>query len=238
MAESKQNPAHSWTQLQRLGVNPSVSSYDEYERLCARGAFSAEKFVSEYRPNLFENETSLIVHRIMFGAVHPWAGRFREGGELAIIAGYPAADAWRIECELDLLRIQVERFIDFLSCPNVDALQASVAVCAFHHIRFERIHPFRDGNGRVGRVILVAALSRSLQQSVTIDWSASKQRYYSALSAGNKGDLGPFVNLCLDSSGLPLLDGRLSAPFRVAPRMFEENSLPSIEDDFRWSIRS
>jgi fido (protein-threonine AMPylation protein) len=234
---SDSSPTHVWTQVQRLGVHDSVCSYQDYEALCAHGGLLAEKFVAEYHPDIFLPDTSRIIHRMMFRRVHPWAGQLRERGESVIIAGYPAADAWRVGPELDLLHAQVLRWREFSSAWPLTDLQAVFAMSGFHHIRFERIHPFRDGNGRVGRVLLVGRLAQVLERPFAIDWKSERLEYYAALKAGNKGQLHPLANLCLRSAGLPLISDDIGSPFRVAPRMFEERTSTSIEEDFDWSIR-
>jgi len=63
---------------------------------------------------------------------------------------------------------------------------------AIAHIYFESIHPFEDGNGRIGRAIADKALSQStgypllLSLSSTIE--SNKKDYYSALEDGQKGN--------------------------------------------------
>lgn len=58
------------------------------------------------------------------------------------------------------------------------------------HLYFESIHPFEDGNGRIGRAISEKALSQSLGKPTLISLAqsinASRKDYYAALQAASK----------------------------------------------------
>lgn len=79
---------------------------------------------------------------------------------------------------------------------------------AISHIYFESIHPFEDGNGRIGRAIADKALSQSsgypllLSLSATIE--SNKKDYYGALESGQKeNEITPwliyFLKVIVDS---------------------------------------
>lgn len=71
-----------------------------------------------------------------------------------------------------------------------NALEFGVVRAALAHLYFESIHPFEDGNGRIGRVIAEKALSQGLGRPVLLSLSrtieANKSEYYEALSAAQK----------------------------------------------------
>ena len=54
------------------------------------------------------------------------------------------------------------------------------------HARFERIHPFEDGNGRTGRVLLNAMLLKNGYHPLIIRKTA-RVAYFSSLEAFDKG---------------------------------------------------
>ena len=58
------------------------------------------------------------------------------------------------------------------------------------HLYFECIHPFEDGNGRIGRAIAEKALAEGLGQPTLTVLAAAilarRKRYYEALEAANK----------------------------------------------------
>jgi len=65
-----------------------------------------------------------------------------------------------------------------------------LARAAIAHLYFETIHPFEDGNGRIGRALVEKALSQSLGRPTLIAVSQvitkRKKEYYSALGACNR----------------------------------------------------
>lgn len=66
-----------------------------------------------------------------------------------------------------------------------------VLAAAFHSA-FEAIHPFVDGNGRTGRLVLNFILHDHGYPMISIPRSR-RQKYFDALEKAQKGDLRPFV---------------------------------------------
>jgi Fic/DOC family len=62
------------------------------------------------------------------------------------------------------------------------------------HARFEGIHPFLDGNGRAGRLVLNLLLVR-LGYPPAIIYKGDRSRYLSALRRADQGDPGPLGEL-------------------------------------------
>ena len=72
---------------------------------------------------------------------------------------------------------------------QVDELMITEALAELH-ARFERIHPFLDGNGRAGRLVLDLLLVR-LGYPPAIIYKGSPSRYLAALRRADDGDTGP-----------------------------------------------
>ena len=79
---------------------------------------------------------------------------------------------------------------------------------AIAHLYFESIHPFEDGNGRIGRAIAEKALSQGLGRPVMLSLSrtieAKKNDYYTALSKAQQSNkithwINYFIKTILDA---------------------------------------
>lgn len=81
---------------------------------------------------------------------------------------------------------EMERYIHWFN--NSNTLPA-LTRAGIAHMYFEIIHPFEDGNGRIGRAIAEKSLSQSLQQPLLSALSRTiqknKKQYYAALAVCN-----------------------------------------------------
>ncbi len=90
-------------------------------------------------------------------------------------------------------RMVVEEMAKLIEWFNSSATRLSgLARAGIAHLWFESIHPFEDGNGRIGRAIAEKALSQSLGQPTLIALSsvmeASRKQYYDALGKASRAN--------------------------------------------------
>jgi Fic family protein len=82
---------------------------------------------------------------------------------------------------------EMEHFIGWFCADNIRNPLVKAAVA---HLYFESIHPFEDGNGRIGRLIAEKALSHGLGKPVLFSIStiieAKRTEYYEALKNAQK----------------------------------------------------
>jgi len=120
-------------------------------------------------------------------------GKLRGTAPMRIISG--PIDRQRIHYEAPPrkgLEREVKRFLDWFNERQADVdglLRAGVA-----HAWFELIHPFEDGNGRVGRALLDRALAQDENRSTRLyslsaRFMAARNDYYDALQALSAGTL-------------------------------------------------
>jgi Fic family protein len=120
-------------------------------------------------------------------------GALRGASPMRIVSGPIGRQRVHYEAPPRLgLERELKRFLGWFNNPpaQVDRLlRAGVA-----HAWFELIHPFEDGNGRVGRALLDRALAQdenrsSRLYSLSARFMAVRSEYYDALGALSRGDL-------------------------------------------------
>lgn len=86
----------------------------------------------------------LLLHKMLLGNIREEiAGRFRNPTEWVRVGNYIAANPTEVSGLLDSM------FIALQTTPHVNIIKRIAEL----HLTFEHIHPFCDGNGRIGRVL-------------------------------------------------------------------------------------
>lgn len=116
-------------------------------------------------------ETILLLHQMLMGGINDAiAGRFRHEGEYVRVGTHIAPAPEHIESLLKSL------LTDYASAHDAYFLERT----ARFHLEFERIHPFNDGNGRIGRVLIHLQLSKLGYPPLIIRDKGKHDIYYPA----------------------------------------------------------
>lgn len=166
---------------------------------------AAEEGVSEMMVGLYRSfaeplsdEMLFSWHRMLFkerGRLID-VGRYRTGEDAMEIVSGPIHDP-KVHFEAPLAAMapmEMARFIAWFNRTSPQSSQPLPALtrAGIAHLYFESIHPFEDGNGRIGRVIAEKALAQSFGQPTLTALAATilvrRKAYYAALEAANKGN--------------------------------------------------
>ena len=158
-------------------VKNAIATYDLYPSLDA-----------------FKEKDLLKAHGVMMQALVDHPGRYRSGGvgvfgEKGLVHLAPPAD--RVPMLMSDLFAWLKTSKDHLL----------IRSCVFH-FEFEFIHPFIDGNGRMGRLwqSLILGKLHPLFEHLPVEnmVHANQQAYYDAIGESSKqGQSGPFIDFML-----------------------------------------
>ena len=91
----------------------------------------------------------------------------------------------------EILSKEMRQFFEWFNKSKI-TIKNSLIRSAIAHLYFESIHPFEDGNGRIGRIIAEKALSQALNRPILMSISktieSNKNEYYSALQKGQSSN--------------------------------------------------
>lgn len=163
----------------------------------------AERGIAEMMVDVYHSFATPLTHDMLFR----WhrmllkgrrdienVGHYRTSGEaMQVVSG--RVDSPKVHFEAPPssgLSKQMTRFVDWFNrtSPDGDGSLPAVTRAGIAHLYFESIHPFEDGNGRIGRAISEKALSQCLGQPALTAMAATilirRKAYYAALAAANK----------------------------------------------------
>lgn len=174
--------------------NVAIPDKSLIEQLEAKNHQTALNYLFDHIARKGEITESLVckLHSILMNGIRPDAGLYRRQAVRITGVNLPTANYLRVPVLMsDLMALKGKTARDIIS------LSASV------HSRFEQIHPFSDGNGRVGRLLMNAMFLKANLAPAVIR-AGQKQLYYSYLyKAQTKNDHNQLEDFLCDA----ILDG-------------------------------
>ena len=145
--------------------------------------------------NPFSIQDLLLAHGTMMAGLVDEAGMFRKGG----VGVFDGDKPIHIAPPADRVRDLMSDLFGWLENADDHLLIRS---CVFHY-EFEFIHPFADGNGRIGRLwqsLILGRLNPIFEHLPVENMVYSNQQaYYHAINrSSDLGDSGPFIDFMLE----------------------------------------
>jgi Fic family protein len=168
-----------------------------------RSVKPAESGIAEMMVDLYHTFGEPLSHEMLFG----WHGMIMNGRrDVEQIGAYREhADPMQVvsgRLDIPLVHFEappskhvpeeMQRFIDWFNATAPDSKKPIPALtrAGIAHLYFESIHPFEDGNGRIGRAIAEKVVAQSTGKPAMIALSqtiyAHRKRYYDMLEQSNK----------------------------------------------------
>ena len=137
-------------------------------------------------------------HRmVMAGHRRIAAGQWRTHAEpMQVVSGAAGHEQVHFEAPpSSKIPEEMKRFIDWFNATapgGTKEIRKAAVRSAVAHLYFESIHPFEDGNGRIGRALSEKALSQGLGRPALLSLSrtieAHRKGYYEALQEGQQSN--------------------------------------------------
>ncbi len=150
-----------------LEISRNVSLREVFE---ARNLGVVTEYIYNNKKRLeIDIETILLLHKMLISNINDKiAGRFRQAGEYVRVGRYIAPAPEKIQFLLDEL---LEKY--------QDSDEHVLNKVSEFHLLFEKIHPFIDGNGRIGRILINLMLLQNGFPPIIIK-DSEKQYYYAS----------------------------------------------------------
>ena len=129
--------------LMELEISRDISVREVYE---ARNLARVFEYIKKKIKNLeINNEVILFLHNMLISTISEnIAGRYRQGKEFVRVGTHIAPAPEKVEEMMKEILLKYSSAIDVFVVDRI----------ADFHLDFETIHPFCDGNGRIGRVLI------------------------------------------------------------------------------------
>lgn len=146
-----------------------------YDHLNEREVFD---YLLEYKPDMNSN-LIIEVHAKLMQKIDNRTGNFRKHNVRVFGTEFKTSDAKYVNADMKLLMKWYNK--------NKRKVHPLILAAIFHE-KFEKIHPFYDGNGRTGRMLMNLILLQSNFPPLIIK-NQDRKKYYNVLTLGHKSDL-------------------------------------------------
>lgn len=153
-----------------------------------------------------------------------FAGRWRNMQNWIGGSNYSPRNALYVPPPADTVEMYIADLLSFARRQDIDPLVQATVV----HAQFESIHPFTDGNGRIGRALINAVLRyRQLTIHTIVPLAsalvANTERYFAALGSYREGDMNPLLNAFTVGSRIAAEETQVTAQNLIdLPRSWKE----------------
>ncbi len=188
-----------------------------------RRVMPAEQGIAEMMVDLYRSLSQPLSHEMLFG----WhrmvtsgrkdladIGQYRTSREpMQIVSGSIGSPTVHFEAPPSKqVPAEMKRFISWFNrtTPHSKEPLPAITRAGTAHLYFESIHPFEDGNGRIGRAIAEKVMAQSFGQPVLVSLAttilAHQRSYYHALERANRRNeitewLVWFADIALEAQG-------------------------------------
>ena len=161
------------------------------EEIETKGVAKAVEYIKKTKKDL-SLELLLKLHKLCFEGSKSYAGNFRN---VNVVIRNSKGEIIHSGIPVEKLDDALKEFIDWYN-KNKNKF-APLVLSAIIHNQFENIHPFQDGNGRVGRLLLNFILLKNKYPPINI-LLEDRQEYYKTLQEYSKKDkLKPTLDFLL-----------------------------------------
>src|SRR3989344_6037198 len=151
------------------------------EEIETQGVANAINYLRDTKEELSLN-LLLKLHELCFKGSKPFAGKFRE---VNVVVRNSIGQVLHAGVPKEELEDYLKDFINWYK--NNKNKFKPLVLAAIIHNQFEHIHPFQDGNGRVGRLLLNYILLKRGYPPINIKLE-DRQEYYKTLQEYSKND--------------------------------------------------
>ncbi len=190
LEENEYEPGSNNSVLKNLCGITTVAGMEQAETLALLKA-TEEMFDSFDQDHSFSAEDICSMHRAWLGDIYPWAGSYRQ--VMMSKGGFPFAAPAYIPKLMD--NFEKDILARHTPCQgDDDTVALSLAIV---HVELVLIHPFREGNGRLSRLLaILMGLQAGLPMLVFDEMEgARREAYFAAVREGLGEDYNPMANI-------------------------------------------